>query len=117
MKRDELPFLQTTAEGRLYNKEWLDAIELESILDLLEFSAASALQRTESRGVHFREDHPNTDNDHWLKESVVRRTDGGFELTTRPVCTNSLTPPGGRTPYLEMIKTMMESHSDIGGHH
>ena len=67
--------------------------------------------------MHFREDHPDTDNDNWLEESVVKRTDTGFQLTTRPVCTTSLTPPGGVTPYLDMIKRMMESHSDIGGHH
>jgi succinate dehydrogenase / fumarate reductase flavoprotein subunit len=117
VKQEELPVLETTSKGRCYNKEWLDAIELEHILDLLEFAAASALQRTESRGVHFREDYPDTDNNHWLEESLVRRTDTGFELTTRPVRATSLTPPGGVTPYLDMIKRMMESHSDIGGHH
>jgi succinate dehydrogenase/fumarate reductase flavoprotein subunit len=117
VKQEELPLLETTSKGRRYNKEWLDALELEHILDLLEFAGASALQRTESRGVHFREDHPHTDNDNWLKESVVKRIDTGFELTTRPVCATSLTPPGGVTPYLDMIKRMMESHSDIGGHH
>jgi len=117
IKQEELPCLETTAKGRSYNKEWLDALELENILELLELATASALQRTESRGVHFRADYPDTDNDNWLAESVVRRTDAGFEVTTRPVCTTSVTPPGGVTPYLDMIKKMMESHSEIGGHH
>jgi succinate dehydrogenase/fumarate reductase flavoprotein subunit len=117
LRKVELPRLETTAQGRAYNKEWLDALELEGMLDLLEFSAASALQRTESRGVHFREDHPDTDNDNWLKESVIKKAGAGFEVTTRPVSTTSLTPPGGVAPYLEMIKSMMEAHSDIGGHH
>jgi succinate dehydrogenase/fumarate reductase flavoprotein subunit len=117
VKQEELPNLETTAEGRAYNKEWLDALELEHILDLLEFATASALERTESRGVHFREDHPDTDNDNWLKESVIKRTDTGFEVTERPVTTTSLSPPGGVAPYLDVIKQMMESHSDIGGHH
>jgi succinate dehydrogenase/fumarate reductase flavoprotein subunit len=117
VKREELPHLEATAKGRPYNKEWLDAIELENILELLEFATASALQRTESRGVHFRADYPDTDNDNWLVESVVRKTEAGFEVTTRPVCTTSLTPPGGLTPYLDMIKKMMQSHSGIGGHH
>jgi succinate dehydrogenase/fumarate reductase flavoprotein subunit len=117
VKREELPRLETMAGGRSYNKEWLDALELENILELLEFAAASALQRTESRGVHFRADHPETDNDNWLRESVVSKTDAGFQVRTRPVSTTSLTPPGGVTPYLKMIKKMMESHSEIGGHH
>jgi succinate dehydrogenase / fumarate reductase flavoprotein subunit len=67
--------------------------------------------------VHFREDHPLTNNDDWLTESLVRRTDDGFELASRPVCTTSLTPPRGSTPYLDMVKRMMECHSEIGGHH
>ena len=117
MKEEEVPRISTTSKERAYNKEWLDALELEHMLDLLERATACALQRTESRGVHFREDHPDTDNDNWLKETVVKRTGDGFEVTTRPVETTSLTPPGGVTPYLDMIKRMMASHSDIGGHH
>ena len=117
VKREELPRLGVAARGRSYNKEWLDALELENIVALLEFAAASALRRTESRGVHFREDYPLTNNDEWLTESLVRKTADGFELATRPVSTTSLTPPAGSTPYLEMIKRMMECHSEIGGHH
>jgi succinate dehydrogenase/fumarate reductase flavoprotein subunit len=117
IKREELPGLEATAKGRSYNKEWIDALELENILALLEFATASALQRTESRGVHFREDHPDTDNDNWLRESVVSKTDAGFGVTTRPVSTTSLTAAGGVTPYLDMIKKMMKSRSEIGGHH
>jgi succinate dehydrogenase/fumarate reductase flavoprotein subunit len=117
IKREALPCLEATAKGRSYNKEWMDALELENILELLELATASALRRTESRGVHYRADYPDTDNDNWLVESVVQRTDAGFEVTTRPVCTTSVTPPGGVTPYLDMIKKMMESHSEIGGHH
>jgi len=117
VKREELPRIGVTARARAYNKEWLDALELEHIVELLEISTSSALRRTESRGVHFREDHPDTDNDRWLQENLARRTDAGFELTTRPVCATSLTPPAGVTPYLEMIKKMMQSHSDVGGHH
>ena len=46
------------------------------MVQLVEMAAKSALLRTESRGVHYREDYPNTDNDRWLKESVVKRTAG-----------------------------------------
>jgi succinate dehydrogenase/fumarate reductase flavoprotein subunit len=117
VKREELPLLEAAATGRPYNKEWVDALELENIVDLLEFAASSALQRTESRGVHYRADHPVTNNDEWLLESLVRKTDDGFELATRPVSTTSTTPPTGTTPYLDMVKSMMERHSEIGGHH
>jgi succinate dehydrogenase/fumarate reductase flavoprotein subunit len=117
VKREELPRLAPAATGRPYNKEWVDALELENILAVLEFAASSALARTESRGVHFRADHPVTNNDEWLAESLVSKTDDGFDLATRPVSTASITPPTGTTPYLDMVKRMMECHSEIGGHH
>ena len=73
--------------------------------------------RTESRGVHYREDHPYTDNDHWLLETIVRQEAGKLEISTRPPRYTSIVPPRGVTPYLDMWKNMMAAHSDVGGHH
>lgn len=115
--KNELPYLATSSKSRTYNKEWIDAIELKNMIHLLKAATISALHRTESRGVHYREDYPNTDNDNWLQESVVKFNQGSFELSRRPVTTTALTPPKGKVPFLEMIKKMMESRSDIGGHH
>ena len=117
VKRDQLPALATTSKSRIYNKEWIDALELTNIVQLLEIAVRSALARTESRGVHYREDFPQTDNDEWLKESVVLRTGEGFEITHRPVTVTSMTPPTGATPYIDFIKQMMDAHSDTGGKH
>jgi succinate dehydrogenase/fumarate reductase flavoprotein subunit len=115
--QDDLPHLATASKSRAYNKEWVDAIELQNILHLLKCATISALHRTESRGVHFREDFPHTDNDHWLKENIIRFDKGVLEVDRRPVTTTSMTPPKGKLPYLDMLKKMMESRSDIGGHH
>jgi succinate dehydrogenase / fumarate reductase flavoprotein subunit len=117
VRRDELPELATTSKSRIYNKEWIDALELTNIVQLLEISTRSALARTESRGVHYREDLPRTDNDEWLKESVVSRAGDGFEIGHRPVTVTSMTPPKGTTPYLDFVKQMMKAHSDTGGKH
>ena len=117
LKSDELPRLSTRSKSRAYNKEWFDALELPNMVHLLEAAARSALLRTESRGVHFREEHPYTDNDHWLCESVVKLADGKLQITTRPPIFTSITPPGGVTPYLGMWKRMMEAHSPVGGNH
>ena len=114
---EDLPRLYVSSSTRTYNKEWIDALELENILTLLHLSAMSALSRTESRGVHFREDHPQTDNDRWLVESILSNQNGKPKISHRPVTVTSMTPPGGVTPYLEMLKKMMEAHSDVGGHH
>ena len=118
VKKGELKNLYTVSKSRVYNKEWLDALELPNIVHLLEAAAKSALARTESRGVHFREDYPETDNDNWMKESIVKITGGGeLEIEARPVTSGKMTPPDGKVPYLDMMKKMMEAHSDTGGKH
>jgi succinate dehydrogenase/fumarate reductase flavoprotein subunit len=116
-RQDDLPNLAPASTSRVYNKDWLDAIELANMVQLLEMAASSALARTESRGVHYREDHPHTDNDQWLKESVIQKSNGGFELSHRPLTVTSMMPPTGKTPYLQFVKQMMESRSDTGGKH
>jgi fumarate reductase flavoprotein subunit len=58
IKRDELSNLATTSKSRIYNKEWIDALELGNIVHLLEAATRGALFRIESRGVHYRKDCP-----------------------------------------------------------
>jgi len=77
----------------------------------------SALRRTESRGVHYREDYPHADNDQWLQEIIVKYREGSFSFNHRPVTITTMTPPKGKIPFLDMIKKMMVSRSNIGGHH
>jgi succinate dehydrogenase/fumarate reductase flavoprotein subunit len=117
VKEKELPKLCVSSESRRYNKEWIEALELENIVHILELSARSALMRTESRGVHYRLDHPYTDNNNWLKEIVIKKVNNKIDLTTRPVTVTRLPLPRGVIPYIEMMKKMMEAHSEIGGHH
>jgi succinate dehydrogenase/fumarate reductase flavoprotein subunit len=117
VEKGELPYLSTVSKGRVYNKEWLDALELPGMVHLLKAAALSALARTESRGVHFREDYPETDNHYWLQESLVRYEGGVLSVSKRPITVTSVTPPKGKWPFLEMMKKMMSSRSDVGGHH
>ncbi|WP_160721945.1 L-aspartate oxidase [Bacillus sp. USDA818B3_A] len=39
----------------------------------------AALQRTESRGGHYRSDFPIEDNQHWLRKSIIHKKDRGLE--------------------------------------
>jgi len=57
--------------GKQFNTDLLDTIELKSLLDLSLVTAASALNREESRGAHSREDFPDRDDDQWLKHTLA----------------------------------------------
>jgi succinate dehydrogenase / fumarate reductase flavoprotein subunit len=82
-------------KGRIFNYDLTEAVELGFLLDLAEALVVAALARTESRGGHFRDDHPLRDDANWLRHSLVGRDPGGtgLRLDYRPV-------EGGR--YLPM---------------
>lgn len=116
-KQEDLPYLAVGSSNTAYNKEWLDALELPNMIMLLEAATRSALARTESRGVHYREDCPHTDNDQWIRESINRLSGNNLEVGYRPITVTTMSPPSGQIPYLDFIKQMMEARSDTGGKH
>jgi succinate dehydrogenase / fumarate reductase, flavoprotein subunit len=72
--------------GNLFNTELMEAVELGFLLDIAETVAAAALARDESRGAHYREDHPLRDDHHWLKHSLAyREPDGSVRLEHKDV--------------------------------
>ncbi len=72
-------------QGRLYNTNLLGVWELGNLLDLAEVTALAALNRTESRGGHAREDYSKRDDANWLKHSLVWCRDGRLEIGYKPV--------------------------------
>ena len=72
-------------QGRRFNQELLEALELESLLGISEVIALSALERTESRGAHYREDYPERDDEQWLQHTLVCRTPEGPSLSYKEV--------------------------------
>jgi succinate dehydrogenase / fumarate reductase flavoprotein subunit len=70
-------FKNIHVEGhRQYNPGWNLAIDLRNMLLVSECVAKAALERTESRGGHTRDDHPSMDAS-WRKVLLVCRTAGG----------------------------------------
>lgn len=57
--------------GKPFNTDLLELIELGNLLDLSLITAASALNRQESRGAHSREDFPERDDDNWLSHTLA----------------------------------------------
>jgi succinate dehydrogenase / fumarate reductase, flavoprotein subunit len=66
-----------SAGNREYNPGWHTALDLASLLACAEVIATSALERKESRGGHFREDHPDKDPNFSTFNHVVRKGTGG----------------------------------------
>lgn len=100
-----------------YNLDLVEAIELNNIVELLEISALAALNRNESRGVHFRSDFPFTDNGKWLKQILISRGSDDFKIDYEPVLMTKMHPDTNKHPYMEMVKELMMSRSDITGGH
>ena len=78
---------------RRYNLAWIEALEVPYMLDVAEMMVQSALTRTESRGGHYREDYPNTDQS-WLKHVLVKKENDTMVVGTAPVVITKLNPPG-----------------------
>jgi succinate dehydrogenase / fumarate reductase flavoprotein subunit len=62
--------------GRIFNPGWHLAIDMRNMLLVSECVAKAALQRTESRGGHTRDDFPQMDS-HWRNKLLVCRTAPG----------------------------------------
>ena len=70
---------------RVYNPGWHLALALPNMLLVSEAVARAALERTESRGGHTRDDYPEMSAE-WRKVNLsVRAVDGRIELERRPV--------------------------------
>ena len=70
----------------IWNNDLLDALETDNLLTLASVTMASALNRTESRGAHFRADFPKRDDKNWLSHSLAALdSNGKIILSSRPV--------------------------------
>jgi succinate dehydrogenase / fumarate reductase, flavoprotein subunit len=80
-------------KGRRYNTDLLEAWELKNLLDLAEVTAVSALNRTESRGAHSREDFPDRDDSQWLKHTLAGfDAAGDVQIEYKPVTITQFQP-------------------------
>jgi len=89
---DRIQELKTRSErvgvggNREYNGGWHTAIDLRHLLTVSETITRAALERKESRGAHFRDDHPAKDDQFGQFNILVRkRADGGMQLTREPL--------------------------------
>jgi succinate dehydrogenase / fumarate reductase, flavoprotein subunit len=62
-------------QGKRFNTDLLEAVELGFLLDLAEVTAITCRERRESRGAHLREDFPDRNDKKFMVHSMAYKTD------------------------------------------
>ncbi len=78
--------------GKIFNSELVNALELDSLIDLAETIVVGAIAREESRGSHYRADFPDRNDAAWLRHILVYRTESGPRLNQASVTITRFPP-------------------------
>ena len=79
-------------KSRTFNSDLIQALELGSMLQMADCLVTGAVARTESRGAHSRLDHPDRDDEHWLRHSLTSYDDGQVALDYKAVTITEFEP-------------------------
>tara|TARA_Y100001970_G_scaffold286519_1_gene408887 strand:+ start:1674 stop:3467 length:1794 start_codon:yes stop_codon:yes gene_type:complete len=79
-------------KSMIFNTDLTESLELHNLMAQSKVTLKSALNRTESRGAHAREDYKARDDSNWLVHSLAwLDSKGNVKMGTRPVHMNTLT--------------------------
>jgi succinate dehydrogenase / fumarate reductase flavoprotein subunit len=81
----DLAHIEVKDKSSVFNTDIVEALELHNLMQISRSVGASAINRTESRGAHAREDFPDRDDENWMNHSIVWMNEDKFEVTKRPV--------------------------------
>jgi len=97
--RDQLPHQRVQGQDPRFNQEWIEGLQNENMLDILEAVVRASLARQESRGALYRVDYPFTDDDRWLCNLVLQRHDAKWTVRKEPVQELYVSLPRGKRAY------------------
>jgi succinate dehydrogenase / fumarate reductase flavoprotein subunit len=79
-------------KGNRFNTDLTSVLELESMLEMADCLVTGALARKESRGAHTRTDHPDRDDEQWMKHTLAWYDGGQVRLDYKPVTITRFQP-------------------------
>ena len=97
--RDRYENISIQDQGKRFNTDLLEAVELGFLLDLAEVTVVACRERRESRGAHLREDYPDRNDKKFMVHSMAylqnktdRKTGTPIKIDWKPVVITNYQP-------------------------
>jgi succinate dehydrogenase / fumarate reductase flavoprotein subunit len=87
-----VPDIKTTDRSLIWNTDLIETMEFDNLIIQAVVTMESAVNRTESRGAHAREDFPTRDDKDWMKHTLMWADDKARTVSVdyRPVHTYTM---------------------------